>query len=150
MSYKDPLFGSAADYNKTFLSTYKDYETVPYQAAQASAAVQVWADAFKRAQSFDTEKLRDTIAATDLDTFYGQIKFWPAGNNIAKPMVLRQIQDGKYNVVAPSQVGFAQAGLPAEARRQAKPDARVDNIPTSERAGPSGPVRAGAGGCHVG
>ena len=103
LSYKDPLFGSAADYNKLFLSTYKDYETVPYQAAQASAAVQVWADAFKRAQNFDTEKLRDTIAATDLATFYGQIKFSPAGNNIAKPMVLRQIQQGHYNVVAPSQ-----------------------------------------------
>ena len=29
-------------------------------------------------------------------------QFAKAGNNIAKPMVLRQIQDGKYNVVAPS------------------------------------------------
>jgi branched-chain amino acid transport system substrate-binding protein len=102
LSYKDPLFGSASDYNTLFLKTYSDYKTVPYQAAQASAAVLVWADAFKRAQSFDKEKLRDAIAATDLGTFYGQIKFGPAGNNIAKPMVLRQIQDGKYNVVAPS------------------------------------------------
>jgi branched-chain amino acid transport system substrate-binding protein len=102
LSYKDPLFGTASAYNKLFLKTYSDYKTVPYQSAQASAAVMVWADAFKRAQSFDTEKLRDAIAATDLATFYGQIKFGPAGNNIAKPMVLRQIQDGAYNVVAPS------------------------------------------------
>ncbi|MBE0625974.1 MAG: amino acid ABC transporter substrate-binding protein [Burkholderiales bacterium] len=102
LSYKDPVFGTAIQYNTLFLKTYKDYETVPYQAAQGSAAVLIWADAFKRAQSFDTEKLRDTLAATDLDTFYGHIKFGPAGNNISKPMVLRQIQDGKYNVVAPS------------------------------------------------
>ena len=102
LSYKDPVFGTAGEYNSLFLKTFKDYETVPYQAAQGSAAVLIWADAFKRAQSFDTEKLRDTLAATDLDTFYGHIKFGPAGNNISKPMVLRQIQDGKYNVVAPS------------------------------------------------
>ena len=57
---------------------------------------------FERAGSLDKEKLRDAIAATDMMTFYGGIKFAEAGNNIAKPMVLRQIQDGNYNVVAPS------------------------------------------------
>lgn len=103
LSYKDSLFGTAKQYNDLFLKTYAGYDTVPYQAAQASAAVQVWADAFTRAQSFDTEKLRDTIAATNLDTFYGKVKFSPAGNNIAKPMVLRQVQNGGYHVVAPSE-----------------------------------------------
>ena len=39
-----------------------------------------------------------------LETFYGKIKFSKAGNNIAKPMALRQIQDGKLHVVAPSNV----------------------------------------------
>jgi len=102
LSYKDGLFGSAADFDKLFKTTYSGYDQVPYQAAQASAAVQVWADAFTRAQSFDTEKLRDAIAATDMMTFYGGIKFGPAGNNIAKPMVLRQVQGGEYNVVAPT------------------------------------------------
>jgi len=43
------------------------------------------------------------LAATDMKTFYGNIKFSDAGNNIAKPMVLRQIQGGKLNVVAPSE-----------------------------------------------
>ncbi|HEY5637938.1 MAG TPA: amino acid ABC transporter substrate-binding protein [Burkholderiales bacterium] len=103
LSYKDSLFGTAKQYNDLFLKTYTGYDTVPYQSAQASAAVQVWADAFTRAQSFDTEKLRDTIAATNLDTFYGKVKFSPAGNNIAKPMVLRQVQNGGYHVVAPSE-----------------------------------------------
>ena len=75
---------------------------MPYQSAQATAAVMVWKDAFERANSFDTDKLRDALAATDMKTFYGGIKFSEAGNNVAKPMVLRQIQDGTYNVVAPS------------------------------------------------
>jgi len=105
LSYKDSIFGSAADYEKEFKMAYAQYaeKKVPYQAAQASAAVYVFKDAFERAGSLDKEKVREALAATDLATFYGQIKFSEAGNNVAKPMVLRQIQDGKYNVVAPSE-----------------------------------------------
>lgn len=104
LTYKDDMFGTAGEYDKEIKSTidhYKDRE-VPYQTAQASAAVQVFADAFQRAGSLDKEKVRDALAKTEMDTFYGGVKFSEAGNNIAKPMVLRQIQDGKYNVVAPS------------------------------------------------
>ncbi len=103
LSYSDDLFGSAADYDKLFKATYSGYKNVPYQSAQASAAVMVWRDAFERANSFDTEKLRDALADTNMKTFYGGIEFSEAGNNTAKPMVLRQIQDGKLNVVAPSE-----------------------------------------------
>ena len=53
--------------------------------------------------------MRDAIAAIEMETFYGGIKFAPEGNNIAKPMVLRQIQDGVYNVVAPSEWAADQA-----------------------------------------
>ncbi|WP_425403886.1 amino acid ABC transporter substrate-binding protein [Hwanghaeella sp.] len=102
LSYKDDLFGTAAEYDALFKSTFEGYTTVPYQSAQASAAVQVWADAFERAGSTDPQKVRDALSATEMDTFYGPIKFSEAGNNIAKPMVLRQIQNGSYNVVAPS------------------------------------------------
>lgn len=102
LSYKDGYFGTAAEYDALFKRTFQDYKNVPYQSAQATAAVMVWKDAFERANSFDTEKLRDALAATDMDTFYGKIKFAEAGNNIAKPMVLRQIQNGQFNVVAPS------------------------------------------------
>lgn len=103
LGYSDEYFGTAAEYHKLFKETYEGYSTVPYQAAQASAAVLVWKDAFERANSLDVEKIRDAIAATDMKTFYGGIKFAPKGNNIAKPMVLRQIQNGKYNVVAPTE-----------------------------------------------
>ncbi len=103
LSYSGKYFGSAADYDKLFKATYEGYRNVPYQAAQASAAVLVWKEAFEAADSFDTEKVRDALAATDMKTFYGGIKFSEKGNNIAKPMVLRQIQKGVFNVVAPSE-----------------------------------------------
>jgi len=104
LSYEDEIFGTAAEYEQGFKEAFPEYKdkTVPYQVAQASAAVYVFKDGFERAGSLDKDKLRDAIAATDLSTFYGQIKFSEAGNNIAKPMVLRQIQNGQYNVVAPS------------------------------------------------
>jgi len=102
LSYSGEAFGSAGDYDKLFKSTYSGYKSVPYQAAQASAAVLVWKDALERANSFDTLKVRDALSATNMKTFYGGIKFSAAGNNTAKPMVLRQIQGGKYNVVAPA------------------------------------------------
>lgn len=111
LTYEDPIFGSAANYEQEFKAAFPEYaeKTVPYQTAQASAAVYVFKDAFERAGTLDKEAVRDAIAATDLSTFYGQIKFSEAGNNIAKPMVLRQIQNGEYNVVAPS--AFASHAL---------------------------------------
>ena len=104
LSYEDGYFGTAAEFDAAFKERYPEYQEtgVPYQSAQAAAAVLVWKEAFERAQSFDTEALRDALATTDMNTFYGGIKFSEAGNNIAKPMVLRQVQDGNLNVVAPS------------------------------------------------
>ena len=101
LSYKGDLFGSAADFDALFKKTYDGYKNVPYQAAQAAAAVIVWKDALERANSFDIATVRQALADTNMKTFYGGIKFAPAGNNIAKPMVLRQIQGGKLKVVAP-------------------------------------------------
>jgi len=117
LTYKDNLFGSAMDYNKKFLAAHPEYKIVPYQTAQASAVIQIWADAFERAQTFNTEKLRDALAATQMQTFYGNIKFSKAGNNIAKPMVLRQIQGGHYVVVAPTKYASTPVMYPRKAPR---------------------------------
>ena len=104
LSYEDPIFGTAANYETEFKAAFPAYaeKKVPYQTAQASAAVYVFKDAFERAGTLDKEAVRDAIASTEMKTFYGNIKFSEHGNNVAKPMVLRQIQNGAYNVVAPS------------------------------------------------
>ena len=101
MSYEDEWFGTAGDYTATFEDEYG--YVPPYQAAESTAAVLVFVDAIRRAQSFDPDKVRAALVATDLNTFYGDIRFGSEGNNIAKPMILRQIQNGKYVPVAPSQ-----------------------------------------------
>ena len=61
------------------------------KAAESSAALLVFKDAFERAYSFDQKKVRDALAATDMQTFYGNIKFAPGGQNVSKPMVLFQV-----------------------------------------------------------
>lgn len=110
LSYKDRWFGSAADYAKLFEQTYK-YDP-PYQAAESAAAVLVYADAISRAGSLDTQKVREALAKTNLQTFYGHVKFDKTGKNIAKPMVLYQVQNGEYKVVAPQKWAAAKVIFP--------------------------------------
>ena len=100
MSYSDDLFGSAGDFASLYESTYG--YAPPYQSAESAAAVMVFADAFGRAGTLDREAVRDAIAATDMETFYGNIKFDETGKNIAKPMALYQVLGGELKVVAPS------------------------------------------------
>ena len=107
LSYEDKFFGSGTDYAKTFEGIYK-YDP-PYQAAESSAALLVYKEAFERANSFDKDKVRDALAKTDMMTFYGPIKFSETGQNLAKPMVLFQVINGENKVVAPEK--WAEAKL---------------------------------------
>ena len=110
LNYRDDWFGSANDFAVRF---EKEYEYAPpYQAAESAAAVLTFVDAFQRAGSLDPKEVRDALAATDMQTFYGNIKFDSTGKNIAKPMVLYQIQDGEYKVVAPTKWASAKLRHP--------------------------------------
>ena len=100
-------FGPAAEYAALYEKTYG--EVAPYQAAESSAAVQVFADAFERAGSLDPEAVREALTQTDMKTFYGPVKFDETGKNIEKPMVLFQVQDGNYVVVYPQ--AFAEGEI---------------------------------------
>lgn len=118
LTYTDRWFGSAGQYARMFEQEFR-YEA-PYQAAESSAAVLAFVDAFERAGSFEPDKIRDALAATNLMTFYGPLKFDQTGKNIAKSMVLYQVQDGQFKVVAPS--GWASSRIifpaPAWAKRK--------------------------------
>ena len=127
LTYRDDLFGSAGDYAALF---EREYGYIPpYQAAESSAAVMVWADALRRAGSFDTDAVREALAATDMQTFYGNIRFDATGKNVAKPMVLSQIQDGEYRVVAPTAWASHELRFPL-------PVSAVGSATASEPAGP--------------
>jgi branched-chain amino acid transport system substrate-binding protein len=111
LAYKDRWFGSAEDYAQRFEREYK--HTVTYGAAESSAAVLTFVDALERAGSLDRDKVRDAIASTDLETFYGPIRFDATGKNVAKSMALYQVQGGQYRVVAPAQWANSAVIYPA-------------------------------------
>ena len=90
LTYKDKYFGSGMQYDKEFTAAFG--YAPPYQSAESTAALLVWKDAFERANSLNTEKVRNALAKTNMQTFYGNIKFNSAGANFAKPMVLFQVR----------------------------------------------------------
>jgi len=90
LSYKDDYFGNGLKFDKDFNALYG--YAPPYQAAESAAALLVYKDAFERANSTDKEKVRDALAKTDMQTFYGNVKFGVGGQNTAKPMVLFQVR----------------------------------------------------------
>ena len=91
--YKDEIFGwTAPQYAEDF---QKQYGHAPdYHPIQSTAALEVFYRAFQKAGSLDPEKVRDAIAATDMVTAYGPIRFNEKGQNIAKSMSVVQIQNG--------------------------------------------------------
>ena len=110
LTYKDKFFGTGMKYDADFTKAYG--YAPPYQAAESSAALLVFKDAFERANSFDTKAVRDALAKTNMQTFYGNVKFGSGGQNVAKPMVLFQVmcKSGKCEnvVVAPTKWAAAE------------------------------------------
>ncbi|MEM7191786.1 MAG: amino acid ABC transporter substrate-binding protein, partial [Pseudomonadota bacterium] len=84
--YKGVLFGTGEDFAQLYNDAYgHDPSSV---AAQAATAIIVFANAMERAQSLETEKVRDAVSATNLMTFLGPIKFDDRGVNRAVSRVL--------------------------------------------------------------
>ena len=115
MPWKDELFGmTATEYAARFK---KDYGYEPdYHPPQSTAALEVYQRAIEKAGSIDPEKVRDAIAATDMMTAYGAIRFNSKGQNIAKRMAVIQIQNGRPKVVYPTEYKEADLVYPIPQR----------------------------------
>lgn len=111
LSYKDRWFQTANDYAVTFELEF-GYPP-PYQAAQATASVLVLVDAIERAGSLDREAVREALARTDMMTMFGPLRFDEKGRNVGKPMLLYQVQQGEYRVVAPLRWAWSELIYPA-------------------------------------
>ncbi len=109
-SYRGLTMGAAADFAAGFKTRF-GYEA-PDDAAESAAAVVVFADALGRAQSLEPESVRDAVAATDLETFFGRIKFSETGENIARPVLLTQIREGRYVIVWPKELATEKPVIP--------------------------------------
>jgi len=61
-------------------------------------------DAIGRAGSTDKKKVRDALAATNIDTFYGPVKFGPTGMNQTRDLPIIQVQDKIIKVLLPADI----------------------------------------------
>jgi branched-chain amino acid transport system substrate-binding protein len=101
----DDLWKTPQAYAKAFIAKHPHYTVIPYQVAESSAALIVYQRALENAGTIQPSKVRDALAALDIMTFYGRIKFDARGVNIYKPMAAEQLQpDGKKYTVFPLDV----------------------------------------------
>lgn len=76
------------------------------------AAVQILADSIERAGSLDHDAIRDAIAATDLSTVIGPVKFRENGTGVVTTAYL-QYQNGQVELVWPQEFATADLVVPA-------------------------------------
>jgi branched-chain amino acid transport system substrate-binding protein len=119
-TFRDDVFGSAGDYAKAY---EQQHGSPPdYTAAGCSASGLVLQTAVEKlgetpSLSEDARvKLNDLIVGTDLQTFYGPIRFASEGdhfhNNTALDPMLVQIQGGQVKAIAPPDAAEAKIIYP--------------------------------------
>jgi len=101
MNFDGYLFKDTQDFVKKFKAKF-NYDP-DYHNASGIADVAVFKDAIEKAGSLDPQKVRDAIAATQLDTIYGHVEFSDNGQ-IKGTSVVLQIQDGQVYQVFPNGV----------------------------------------------
>jgi branched-chain amino acid transport system substrate-binding protein len=81
-------------------------------AGPAYAAVQILSAAVTRANALDRDKIRDAVAATDMTTVVGPVKFRPDGTGIVQSVFVQWI-NGKQELVWPKESATAPLAYPA-------------------------------------
>ncbi len=101
--------------SKEFDAEYaKRYGSHPaYHAIEAYAALYVAAQAINDAKSSDSAKIRDAVKNLNLSsTPFGPIRFDSNGQN-PHPVLITQVQGGRYRVVYPASAADSKAIIPA-------------------------------------
>jgi len=105
-------FPGAAEMNAAHLAKYNSPALAT--TGPAYAVIQILADALSRAKSDNRDKIRDAIAATNMNTVEGPVKFNPDGT---APMIVifDQWQAGKQELVWPTDQQTKPLAYPAPA-----------------------------------
>jgi branched-chain amino acid transport system substrate-binding protein len=98
-------------FNQDYKAAYGNLPEPP--AGSAYVCVQILADALRRAGILDRDKVRDAIAATDMMTIMGPLKFMPNGRAVGKYMqTMSQWQKGNDELVWPKDQASAPLAYP--------------------------------------
>jgi len=112
VKYTPSFYLTVQDYVAAYKKQFNTQDDPDYHVAESTAACLALQKAIENAGSLKPDKVRDTLAALNVTTFFGQIKFDSRGINTFKPMVVEQIQDGKHHTVWPSNVADTKPQYP--------------------------------------
>jgi branched-chain amino acid transport system substrate-binding protein len=90
------------DFYKEFVA--KNKHDPDYVHASCAGGIVVLQDAIERAGTLDKGKVRDALAKTDVQTFYGPVKFSANGMNQQRDLPIIQVQDRKIKVLNPPEI----------------------------------------------
>ena len=105
--YKASYYLSSPDFVAAYRKKYSTQLEPTYLTAAATVSGVLLQLAIERAKSIDPQKVRDTLAALDLNTFFGRVKFNAGGQNSYKNVLVEQIQSGQIQTVWPPEVAAA-------------------------------------------
>ena len=103
---------STVDYVKAYREKFNTQDEPGFITADSTAAGLALQLAIEHANSLDPDKVRDALAALDVNTFYGRIKFDAQGQNSFHNALVLQIQNGVRQTVYPPEVASAQPEYP--------------------------------------
>jgi branched-chain amino acid transport system substrate-binding protein len=96
------VWPTTEDFVKQFIAQEKSEPD--YIHASCAAAAVTLQNAIERAGTTDKKKVRDALAATDIGTFYGPVKFSANGMNLSRDLPIIQVQDKHIKVLAPAEI----------------------------------------------
>lgn len=96
--YKDPIWNDTAGFVKEFEAKMK--YTPDYHNGIAAVGAEMLELAIRKAQSVDTEKVREALTTLNVETFWGHVHVDEVGKN-PMVMIIGQIQNGQFVPVYP-------------------------------------------------
>jgi branched-chain amino acid transport system substrate-binding protein len=119
---EDAPYKGAREYFQKFVQKYK--ADTEYHGAEAYASLYVVADALKRAKTFSSKDVRDALAATDMMTAFGPVKFVSYGKKTQQNRLpngfLIQWQKGRMETVWPEKTATKKYIYPTPAWKDRK------------------------------
>jgi branched-chain amino acid transport system substrate-binding protein len=116
LPYKDPLFGTAKQFNENYFKKYGRHPDYVEAASAAGAyAIQIAVEKLgitPPVKEEDRVRLMEELHKQSLMTFYGVVKFGVDGANEAHPPVVVQVQNGKLVNVFPKDAAEATPWYP--------------------------------------
>ncbi|MBM3601264.1 MAG: hypothetical protein FJX35_23965 [Alphaproteobacteria bacterium] len=111
--YKDKFFGTATKFAEYYRRN--DQRPLAYHTAGGATCIVLYVHAMQMAKSTKPDAVRDALAALDVETVYGRVKFTPEGDGDAILLgpAIGQVKSGKVELVFPASAKTSDLVYPA-------------------------------------